>query len=528
MLPPPGKTWRGGAKRFCSAHSMDSPPHGSAPESVDELVTSTTSYGLRQWSGWILGPGAMLFTLLVAPPEGLSLTGWHTAGAAMLMAVWWITESVPIPVTALVPLVLFPALRLGDIRETAAPFAHPIIFLFLGGFMIALAMQKWNLHRRVAINLIGFMGTRPSRIVAGFLITSALISMWVSNTATALMMLPIALSVVQLLPAKANAGQRRFATALLLAVAYGATTGGMATLIGTPPNALLAAYMEKVYGYTIGFGQWMLLGVPVMLVTLPTVYWVLTRFSFRLDPGELPGMAALIREEKSRLGPISRGEKGVIVIFALTAAGWIFQPLIAKPLPLVTDTTIAMTGALLLFFLPVNWRRGEFIMDWAATKSLPWEVLLLFGGGLSLAGNIEKHGLSRYLGTLSSSLDGMPMLVTLCAVCFGILMLTELTSNTATAATFLPIAGAIALSLGQNPLLFLVPTALAANCSYMMPVGTPPNAIVFGSGYVPLVQMAKAGMILNLLLVPIIVGLVYLLGPWIFDLRIDQLPVWAK
>ncbi len=507
---------------------MPSLPRGSIQTSVKEATEQPERYGLRQWSGWILGPGALLFTLLVAPPEGLSVAGWHTAGAALLMAVWWITEPVPIPVTALVPLVLFPALHLGDIRETAAPFANPIIYLFLGGFIIALAMQKWNLHRRVAINLIGLMGTKPSRIIAGFLLASALVSMWVSNTATALMMLPIALSVVQLLPASASASQRQFPTALLLAVAYGATTGGMATLIGTPPNALLAAFVEKVYGFNIGFGQWMLLGVPVMLVTLPAVHCVLTRISFRLETGELPGMADLIREEKSRLGPIGRGEAIVMVVFALTAAGWIFQPLLAKMLPLVTDTTIAMTGALLLFFIPVNWRRGEFAMNWAATKSLPWEVLLLFGGGLSLAGNIDKHGLSRYLGSLSGALEGMPMIVTLCAVCFGILMLTELTSNTATAATFLPIVAAIALSLGQNPLLFLVPTALAANCSYMMPVGTPPNAIVFGSGQVTLPQMAKAGLILNLLLVPIIIGLVMLLGPWIFDLQIGQLPAWVK
>ncbi|MDP1580883.1 MAG: DASS family sodium-coupled anion symporter [Candidatus Didemnitutus sp.] len=503
-------------------------PHGSVHEAVKEATEHPSAYGLRQWSGWILGPGALLFTLLVGPPEGLSVAGWHTAGAALLMAVWWISESVPIPITAMVPLVLFPALHLGDIRETAAPFANPIIYLFFGGFIIALAMQKWNLHRRVAINLIAFMGTKPSRIVAGFLLASALVSMWVSNTATALMMLPIALSVVQLLPASADATQKQFSTALLLSVAYGATSGGMATLIGTPPNALLAGYLKEVYQFEIGFGQWMLLGVPVMLITLPAVYFVLTRVSFRLDGDEVPGMAALIREEKARLGPFSRGEKIVTLVFVLTALGWMLQPLLAKKLPLLSDTTIAMTGALLLFSIPVNWRRGEFAMDWATTKSLPWEVLLLFGGGLSLAGNIERHGLSRYLGSLSGALEGMPMIVTLCAVCFGILMLTELTSNTATAATFLPIVGAIALSLGQNPLLFLIPTALAANCSYMMPVGTPPNAIVFGSGQVTLPQMAKAGIVLNVLLVPVIIGIVLLLGPWVFDLQIDQLPAWLK
>lgn len=504
--------------------------HHSLSEAVKEAAEHPTAYGLRHWSGWVLGPGALLLTLLTPPPEGLSVEGWRTAGAALLMAVWWITEAVPIPVTALVPLVLFPALGLGDMRETAAPFANPIIYLFLGGFILALAMQRWGLHRRVALAVIGAMGPRPRRIVAGFLLASAFVSMWVSNTATALMMLPIALSVVALLPRAAakQAEQKAFATVLMLAVAYGATTGGMATLIGTPPNALLAAYVEKVYGWDIGFGQWMLLGVPVMLVTLPAVYLVLTRVSFRLADEELPGVAELLRGERAKLGAFGRGEASVAAVFVLTALAWVFQPALARVLPLVTDTTIAMVGGLALFLIPIDFRRGEFVMTWEATKGLPWDVLLLFGGGLSLAGNIEKHGLARYLGDLAGALGAFPMVVTLVVVCFGILMLTELTSNTATAATFLPIAAAIALSLGQNPLLFLIPTALAANCSYMLPVGTPPNAIVFGSGHITLPQMARAGLWLNVLLVPIILGLVWLIGPVVFDLQVDQVPAWVK
>ena len=353
--------------------------------------------------------------------------------------------------------------------------------------------------------------------------------MWVSNTATTMMMLPIALSVVHLLPGGAAAARGRgsLGSALLLAVAYGATTGGMGTLIGTPPNALLAAYVSSIYGFELGFGQWMLLGVPVVVITLPTVYLVLTRVSFRFDAREIPGVRELIAAEKAKLGGFSRGELTVAVVFTGTALCWVFQPLIARSIPLVSDTTISITGALLLFMIPINWRRGEFVMDWRATSTVPWEVLLLFGGGLSLAGNIERHGLSTYLGTLAGTLDGFPMLLILCIVCFGILMLTELTSNTATAATFLPISAALALSLGQNPLLFLIPTALAANCSYMLPVGTPPNAIVFGSGLVTLPQMAKAGMILNILLVPILVGLAWLLGPYVFGVEINVIPAWA-
>ena len=487
------------------------------------------TYGRRQLAGWLLGPAFLLLTLVIPPPDGLDVLGWRTAGVAALMAVFWITEPIPISATALMPLVLFPALGLGDIRESAAPFANPIIFLFLGGFLIALAMQRWGLHRRVAITLIGLVGAQPSRIIAGSLLASALISMWVSNTATALMMLPIATSVVHLLPAgRAGRTSDGFGTALLLSVAYGATTGGMATLIGTPPNALLAAYVSDIYGFELGFGRWMLLGVPVMLVALPAVYLVLTRVRFSFDAQEIPGMRALIGAEKARLGRPSRGELAVAVVFALTALGWIFQPLLARAVPLVSDTTIAMTGALLLFMIPVDLRRGEFVMNWESTSGVPWGVLLLFGGGLSLAGNIERHGLSRYLGSLAGGLDGFPMILILCIVCFGILMLTELTSNTATAATFLPITAALALTLGENPLLFLIPTALAANCSYMLPVGTPPNAIVYASGMVALPQMVRAGILLNVTLVPILIGLVLLIGRWVFGIEAGLIPGWVR
>jgi len=501
-----------------------------AAHAVHEAVEQPFTYGFRQRSGCVIGPALLLLTLIVAPPEGLGILGWRTAGAAALMAVWWITEAVPIPITALVPLALFPFLGLGSIKEVATPYANPLVFLFLGGFVIALGMQRWNLHRRVAIGLIGAMGTRPTRIIAGFLLSGALVSMWVSNTATALMMLPIAMSVVALLPTagRADGARNDFGTALMLAVAYGATTGGMATLIGTPPNALLAGFMSRVYGYEIGFAQWMLVGVPVTAVALPVVYWVLTRVSFKLGSMEVPGMAELIATEKARLGSLSRGEISVAIVFALTALGWIFGPVLTKFVPLLSDTTVAITGAIALFLIPVNAKRGEFVMNWEWARKLPWDVLLLFGGGLSLAASIQEHGLSEYLGSLSSGLAGFPVIIAVAIVCFGILLLTELTSNTATAATFLPIVAAVAVSLGQDPLLFLVPTAMAANCSYMMPVGTPPNAIVFGSGMIRLPQMARAGFLMNVLLVPVIVGLLWLLGPLVFGIDHGIIPTWAK
>jgi sodium-dependent dicarboxylate transporter 2/3/5 len=263
-------------------------------------------------------------------------------------------------------------------------------------------------------------------------------------------------------------------------------------------------------------------------VALPIVYLVLTRVMFSLDSRELPGMAGLIATERSRLGRPSRGELVVAGVFLLTAAAWIFQPLVARLVPLVSDTSIAIAGALLLFMIPIDLRRGEFAMNWETAQGVPWGVLLLFGGGLSLAGNIERHGLSQYLGTLAGGLEGFPILLILGVVCLGILLLTELTSNTATAATFLPITGALALSLGQNPLLFLIPTALAANCSYMLPVGTPPNAIVYGSGRIALPDMVRAGVILNVVLVPVVLAVMLLLGRIVFDIEVDVIPAWVS
>lgn len=507
---------------------LDAPSRSAARPRA--AIEHPAAYGLRQRSGLVLGPVLLLLTLLVPPPEGLSIEGWRTAGVGALMAVLWISEAWPIPVTALLPLVLFPALGLTDTKEAAAPYANPLVFLFLGGFVLALAMQRWGLHRRVALGLIGAMGLRPGRVVGGFLLASAFISMWVSNTATTLMMLPIAASVAGLIPKeqRADPAVRGFGVALMLAVAYGATTGGMATLIGTPPNALLAGFVDRTYGITLGFGQWMLLGVPVTLVALPIVYLVLTRVAFRVLGGELPGMWELLAAERGRLGRFGGAEAIVAVVFALTALGWVFQPLVARVVPAVSDTVVALAGALALFAIPVSLRRGEFVMNWETAKGLPWDVLLLFGGGLSLAAQIQESGLSSYLGSLATGLGALPVVITAGLLCFGILLLTELTSNTATAASFLPVVGAVAVSLGQNPLLFLVPTALAANCSYMMPVGTPPNAIVFGSGLVTLPQMARAGLLLNILLVPIILGMLLLLGPLVFEIELGVQPEWAR
>ncbi len=486
----------------------------------------------RQAVGWIFGPLCLALTFVLSPPEGLTAAGWHAAGVASLMAVWWITEAIPIPATSLLPLVLFPLLGIVDIRGAAAPYANPIIYLFLGGFLIALAMERWNLHRRIALGIIGFMGTRPTRIIAGFLLASALLSMWVSNTATALMMLPIAISVIQLVKAEADTDKSKntantFSTVLLLCVAYGCTIGGLGTLIGTPPNALLAAYLSETYGFHIGFGQWMLVGVPVVIIGLPLAYFLMTRVIYHVSTEEMPGAAESIERERAKLGRISGPELAVACVFSLTALGWIFQPWLASVFPMISDTGIAILGGVLLFMIPVDWKEGIFLMDWQTAKGVPWDVFLLFGGGLSLAAALESHGVAAYLGSLFTMAESWPTLLMVLGICLGILALTELTSNTATAATFLPIVASIALVIGENPLLLLVPAALAASCSFMLPVGTPPNAIVFGSGMVSLPQMVRAGVLLNIAFLLIIVGVTYVLGPLVFGITLGVTPDWV-
>jgi sodium-dependent dicarboxylate transporter 2/3/5 len=481
--------------------------------------------------GLVLGPALFLVILALPVPEGLAPAAWRVAAAGLLMAVWWMTEAVPIPVTALIPLVLFPILGIGDIRATAAPYAHELIFLFLGGFIIALAMQRWGLHRRIALAIIHAMGTRPTALVAGFMAASALLSMWVSNTATALMMLPIGLSVVQLAgPAvgdEARPATRNFSVALMLGIAYGCSLGGMATLIGTPTNAFLSAFLMETYGFRIAFVDWMKVGVPLMLVGLPLTHAVLTRLVHPVRMRELPGGAKLIEAERARLGPMSRPERSVAAVFATVALLWVFQPLVARVVPGASDTGIAMFGALALFLVPVSLRQGRFVLDWETAEKLPWGVLLLFGGGLTLAGAVARTGLADWLGTQLGGVGAWPAVALVLLVAGIVVMLTELTSNTATAAAFLPVMAALALGIGENPLLLAVPTVLAASCAFMLPVATPPNAIVYSSGVLTIPQMARAGIVLNLVFILVITAVTYTLGAWAFGIEPGVAPAWA-
>lgn len=463
----------------------------------------------------LAGPTLFAFLWLLPRPETMEPAAWRTATVAAWMAIWWITEAIPIAATALLPLALFPLLGVQPIEDAAAPYANPVIFLFMGGFIMAGALQRWGLHRRIALSIVHALGTRPANVIAGFMIASAALSMWVSNTATAVMMLPIGLSVVGLLGeskdgpsgAEEDPGEHNFRIGMMLGIAYGCSIGGMGTLIGTPPNALLAGFMAESYGRRIGFGEWMLVGVPLVVVTLPIVWVLLTRWIFPVGREEIRGGSALIASQRRALGSLSTPERNLSILLPLVAGAWVFQPLLGRAVPGISDTGIAIVGALLLFVIPSGAGDGGFLLDWDTAARLPWDVLILFGGGLSLAGAISRTGLADWIGGSLGALQGWSPIAVMTAVTLVVIFLTELTSNTATAAAFLPVVGSVAVGLGTDPILLTVPAALAASCAFMLPVATPPNAIVYGTGFVRIPEMARAGLALNLLCTAAIVVL---------------------
>ncbi|MGM3388740.1 DASS family sodium-coupled anion symporter [Stutzerimonas stutzeri] len=461
--------------------------------------------------GFYLGPILLIACLVTEPPTGMSPEAWHVVGLALLMATWWSTEALPIPVISLLPILFVPALGIDSIANTTGQFGNPIIFLFLGGFCLGLALERWNLHKRIALRTLLLVGARPANQVAGFMLATAFLSMWVSNTATTIMMLPIGLSVIKMLHPGGQGEcphRKRFANALLLGIAYAASIGGIATLIGTPPNALLAAFLQDSYGVHLGFGQWMLIGLPVSILMLAFTWWWLTRHSFELST---EGSSDLLHDRLAELGPLSKGEKLVSAVFILSATAWVFQPLIANYLPGVDDTSIAIASAISLFMIPVDTQKRIFLMNWESAVKLPWGVLLLFGGGLSLAGVIRKTGLAEWIAQGLGSFGTLPTLAMLGLVVLVIIFLTEVTSNTATAAAFLPLLGAVAVAQGLPVELVVVPAAVAASCAFMLPVATPPNAIVFGAGHLRISSMINAGFVLNLAGLVIVTAVSYLL-----------------
>ena len=451
-----------------------------------------------------LGPTLAALMLVAPAPEGLETTAWRTAAVALWMAVWWATDAVSSAVTALLPIALFPVLGVLDIRAVTAPYAHPTIYLFLGGFLVALAVERWSLHQRIALAIVSAFGGSGASLVGGFMVAAALVSMWITNTSTALMLLPIATSVVavvqQNLPDEPDV-PKNFPRALLLGLAYGATLGGVATLIGTPPNALMAGFMADTYGVEVGFAEWMLVGVPVTCILLPICWWLLTH---RLYPVRFTTGGAThehLLAERRALGPMTTAEQRVAAVFVLLAVGWMGRKLLTR-LPLLenlSDTGLAMLAALALFVVPSGTEKKRPLLVWEETSSLPWGLLLLFGGGLSLAAAFSGSGLAAWMGRelLALPLGSLALLVA--AVTTLVIFLTELTSNTATAATFLPVVGAVAVEAGYDPIVLTVPVALAASCAFMLPVATPPNAVVFGSGMLTIPEMVRAGFWLNVL-----------------------------
>ncbi|MCP3984499.1 MAG: DASS family sodium-coupled anion symporter [bacterium] len=459
----------------------------------------------------------------------LSAGARATAGLAVWMAIWWMTEAIPLYATALLPLAVLPFAGARTIRETAAPYAHELIFLFMGGFVLALAMQRWRLDRRIALSVLQRVGARPSRVVAGFMGLTALFSMWVSNTATTVMMLPIAVSVIALvgetssttpgaseLAPEAPEG-RAFACALLLGIAYAASIGGVGTLIGTPPNLFMASFASQELGIEIGFARWMGIGLPLVAVFLPITWWLLTRVTFPIRIRHIPGGEAVYRRAALALGPMRRAEWITLGIFLLAAMTWITRPWLSAieiggvhPLAGLSDPGIAIIAALALFVLPAGHGQGA-VMDWETAVKLPWGLLLLFGGGLSLAAALQAHGIGAFLGEQVGALADLPPLLLVGAVVSGMIFLTEITSNTATAATLVPILAGIAPGLGVEPLLLVVPATVAASCAFMLPVATPPNAVIFGSGRIQIGDMLRAGLWLNLVGIALITGLIYTL-----------------
>ncbi len=506
--------------------------------------------------------GGLVFAVLVwflLPASQMPDSARLTGAVAVLMGVWWMTEALPIPATALVPLIVFPVFEDGvKFDDVGASYGNNVIFLFMGGFLLALAMQRWNLHRRIALLTLKVMGTKPSAMVAGFMIATGFLSMWVSNTATAVMMLPIGVSVLTLVlnigkeqAASASTAETEgqadseqaadepgfggepgepqdevqreiiksnFGPALMLGIAYAASIGSLATLIGTPPNTLLRGYMADTHGIEIGFGHWMLVGVPLAVVGLVICWFMLTQVLFRPEIKEIPGGRELIRHEMQKLGPMSRGELRVLVIFVLAAAAWIGVPLIwGKEAP-ISDAGIAITVGVLLFLMPAGAKKGVRLLDWDTAVKLPWGVLLLFGGGLALSGQFTSSGLTEWIGQKAAGLEGIPVVLIVALVAGLVLFLTELTSNTATAATFLPVAGGVAMGMGLEPMLLAIPVALAATCAFMLPVATPPNAIAYGSGYVTIGQMVKGGFWLNLIFLVLVTATTMTLAVWVFSL----------
>ena len=475
----------------------------------------------KQKIGLVLGPLLFIIIKVFFHPEGMGDSANAILASTSWVAVWWITEAISIPVTALLPIVLFPLSGGLSISETTASYGHKYIFLFLGGFILAIAIEKWNLHKRIALNIIKMVGTNVSRIILGFMIATALLSMWISNTATAVMILPVGMAIVLQLQDNPNTKKNEnliFGKALMLAIAYSASIGGMATLIGTPPNLVLAGVIESTYNTEITFSQWFIFGFPISVILLIICWIYLTKFAFKFEQKEFPGGRKEIKNQLNALGKISYEEKVILIVFSITAIAWICRSfLLTKWLPAIDDTIIAIMASILLFLIP-NKQKSQALISWEDAVKLPWGILILFGGGMALALGFESSGLAIWIGNQLTTLIGVSLFVLLLVLIASVNFLTEITSNMATTAMLLPVLVSLAAVINVHPYILLVSATLAASCAFMLPVATPPNAVVFGSGYLKIEDMVKKGIWMNLISILLVTLIVYYILPLVWDL----------
>lgn len=471
--------------------------------------------------GLVLGPVLAALLAFTFSPEGLPREGVLVAAIGLWMAIWWATEAIPVAMTAFLPLVALPLLGVVPMSSIVAPYAHPIIYLFFGGFVVALAIERCGLHRRIALLVFSLAGADARGLVAGFMGSAAFVSMWISNTSTTLMLLPIAMSVVtvirETMPTLQTRQSENFGISLLLGLAYGSTLGGLATLVGTPPNAFMAGFMADNYGVEIDFARWMLVGLPVSLIMLPIAWFVLTRFIYPIDFKASDEAVRHIRSMRSGLGEMSKAELRTALLFAFLVGGWLSRGWL-NDLPFVgevTDTGVAMAAAVAAFLIPSG-QKGETLMTWDAVTKLPWGVLVLFGGGLALASAVTASGLALWLGQQLVGVGTINAVLLIVVATALVIFITELTSNLATTATFLPVIAAIGVETGQDPLVYVIPVTLAASCAFMLPVATPPNAVVFSSGLVAIPAMARVGLVLNIIAVAVLSVVSLFIAPRVF------------
>lgn len=487
----------------------------------------------------IAGPIVFLLILIFVHPSGLSSEGCAVLAVTAWMAIWWVTESIPIAATALLPIVLFPMTGALDLKTTTAQYGHKYIFLYIGGFLLAIGIEKWGLHKRIALNIIRLIGANVTSIILGFMVATASLSMWISNTATTVMMLPIGMAIVAQLrdnPDTDQSENKIFGKALMLSIAYSASIGGMATLIGTPPNLVLAGVVEETFGVRIAFGQWIMFGLPISIILLAVCWIYLTRFAFTFKQKSFPGGREEIRRQVAMLNGMSREEKTLLTVFVLTALAWISRSFVQGMfseehwIQRLDDTIIAMVGGLVLFLFPGRGENGDrkALLEWGDTKKLPWGIVLLFGGGMALAAAFKSSELAEWIGSQAILLKAVPLLLLVLILIAAVNFLTEITSNIATTSMVLPILASMALAMDVHPFLLMVGATVAASCAFMLPVATPPNAVVFGSGYLHIPDMVRAGIWMNLISILVLTFFVYLLLPLLWGLSIGEFPAAWK